>query len=99
VAVIMPQLSTWGGNTNWCLQEMALRGPGNCIYDTRTLMPANQRYYYKESTQTPAKNKGKAHFSWRHFTDSIQGCNPKTKVCSNTNSYGPHCLFDSPYSK
>ena len=89
-------LSTWGENNNWCLYDISLRGPGNCVYDLRSMMQA-QRYTYLDSKQTTDANKKKAKYSWRHFTDSIQNCNPQQKVCNDPGSYGPHNLFDDPF--
>eukprot|EP01048_Picozoa_sp_COSAG05_P019857 COSAG05_NODE_3225_length_2226_cov_16.545369_1_plen_556_part_00 len=88
-------LSTWGGNRNWCIYDISLRGPGNCVYDLRAMM-TKQRHSYKDSKQVAKKMQGK--HSWRHFTDSIAYCNAN-KVCSNTDSYGPHGLFDDPFGQ
>lgn len=77
-------LDNWGATQN-CIYEIQLRGPNNCIHDTRDIHLDMERHY-ADSTQTDSTG-----YSWRHYTDNCQSC-----LTGNTNSYGPDNLFDDP---
>eukprot|EP01047_Picozoa_sp_COSAG01_P023002 COSAG01_NODE_1384_length_10514_cov_17.435046_12_plen_93_part_00 len=65
-----------------CVYEIQLRGPNNCVHDTRQIASDMQRHY-SDSSQGDGTS-----FSWRHYTDNCQSCST-----GNTNSYGANLFY------